>query len=195
MSPHPVERKKPRVVALGYPKYVGEEYIKAFSTEYEFSVLEAYDRAEAKRLLPADISRNGPIDAFIIRMGTPPYEPFDEDLLGILTDSCKIICSASAGYNEFPIDWLTRKGIYFCNTIDAVAEATADMAMFLVLATLRNTSAAERSAKAGKWRDAPDLIPARDPSGLMLGIVGMGAIGKVLLLDILFLLYWHDTNN
>jgi len=195
MSPCPAERKKPRVVALGYPKYAGEEYIKEFSSEFEFSVLEAYNREETKLLLPADIARNGPIDAFIIRMGTPPYEPFDEDLLGILTESCKIICSASAGYNEFPIDWLTSEGIYFCNTIDAVAEATADMAMFLILATLRNTSAAERSAKAGSWRNAPDLIPARDPSGLTLGIVGMGAIGKVFSLILLSLMYWHFADH
>lgn len=67
--------------------------------------------------------------------------------------------------------------MYFCNTVDAVAEATADMAMFLTLAVLRNTSAAEKSAKAGTWRGG--LTPVRDPSGRTLGIVGMGAIGKV----------------
>ena len=72
---------------------------------------------------------------------------------------------------------MTNEGIYFCNTVDAVAEATADMAMFLTLATLRNTSAAEKSAKSGKWRNG--LVPVRDPTGLTLGIVGMGAIGKV----------------
>ena len=72
---------------------------------------------------------------------------------------------------------MASEGIYFCNTIDAVAEATADMAMFLILATLRNTSAAEKSAKAGTCKTG--LVPVRDPAGLTLGIVGMGSIGKV----------------
>ncbi|KAK4545889.1 hypothetical protein LTR36_002453 [Oleoguttula mirabilis] len=174
------QRAKPRVVALGEPKFVGDDYLKAFSEEFDYSVLEAYNREQTKKLLPVDIERNGPVDAFIIRMGTTPYEPFDADLLQALVPDCKIVTSASAGYNEFDVDWMIREGMYFCNTVDAVAEATADMAMFLILATLRNTSAAEKSAKAGTWQIAPGLIPARDPAGLTLGIVGMGAIGKYL---------------
>ena len=45
--------------------------------------------------------------------GTIPYEPFDEDLLGALLPGCKIIASASAGYNEFDIDWMTRNNIWW----------------------------------------------------------------------------------
>lgn len=173
------EHKKPRVVALGNPRYVGEDYIAGFRKDLDYSVLEAYDRKTTQELLPADIATHGEISAFIIRMGTPPYEPFDQDLLKALVPGCEIICSASAGYNEFDVDWMAADGMYFCNTVDAVAEATADMSMFLTLATLRNTSAAEASAKAGTWRDGGGLVPARDPSGMVLGIVGMGAIGKV----------------
>lgn len=142
-------------------------------------MLEAYDREQTLRMLPEEIEKNGPIDAFVIRLGTLPYEPFDEDLLEALAPGCKIIASASAGYNEFDVEWMSSQGITFCNTLGGVAEATADMAMFLILAVLRNTSQAERSARAGTWRSAPGLIPARDPSGLTLGILGLGAIGKV----------------
>ena len=180
MSPGRIdERKKPRVVSLGAPKFAGHDYLDHFSRDYDFSILEAYDRKQTKELLPKDIEQHGPIDAFVIRMGTPPYEPFDKDLLGHLVPECKIITSASAGFNEFDVDWMAKDGMYFCNTVDAVAEATADMAVFLTLAVLRNTSTAEKSAKAGTWRQAPGLVPSRDPSGMTLGIVGMGAIGKV----------------
>lgn len=165
------------MVSLGRPAFVGKEYLDEFSKKFNFSVLEAKDRAETKQLLPLDIEKNGPIDAFVIRMGTPPFEPFDEDLLGALTPECQIITSASAGFNEFDVEWMTRSGVYFCNTVDAVAEATADMAIFLTLATLRNTCNAEKSLKNGTWRGG--LAPTRDPSNLTLGIVGMGAIGKV----------------
>lgn len=113
----------------------------------------------------------------ILKADDSSSEPFDADLLSALTPSCKIVTSASAGYNEFDVDWMSRQGMYFCNTVDAVAEATADMAIFLILAALRNTSLAEKNARAGKWRGG--CVPATDPSGLVLGIVGMGSIGKV----------------
>lgn len=184
--------KKPRIVALGEPKFIGEEYLSSFRTDFDYSVLEAYDRASTKRMLPEDIAKNGPIDAFIIRMGTPPYEPFDEDLLKALVPSCKIITSASAGYNEFDVEWAAREGMWFCNSVDAVAEATADMGIFLLLGTLRNATNAEKSLRSGTFRSAPGLIPGRDPAGLTLGIVGLGAIGKVSLLRPI-ILQWDDV--
>ncbi|KAH7014396.1 uncharacterized protein B0I36DRAFT_378127 [Microdochium trichocladiopsis] len=171
---------KPHVVCLGEPRFVGADYLADFTQDFDFSVLDATTHDETKARLPELIAKKGPVDAFVIRMGTPPYEPFSEELLAPLLPSCKIITSASAGFNEFPVEWLGGKGIVFTNTVDAVAEATADMAMFLTIATLRNTSAAERSVRAGTWKAAPGLVPARDPSGLTLGIVGMGAIGKYL---------------
>ncbi|EXJ83396.1 hypothetical protein A1O1_07018 [Capronia coronata CBS 617.96] len=166
---------KPRVVALGNPKYVGEDYLAEFQKDFEFEVLEATNRAETQKMLPNMVA-DRPIDAFIIRMGTPPYEPFDDDLLKALLPHCKIITSASAGFNEFDVDWMTKNNIWFCNTVDAVAEATADMAMFLILAVLRNTTQAERQARDGTWK--ANIVPARDPGGLTLGIIGAGAIGK-----------------
>ncbi|KAA8642798.1 hypothetical protein EYZ11_010361 [Aspergillus tanneri] len=177
MPPRVLDRK-PRVVSLGTPRYVGDDYLAEFIKSFDFSVLEAYDRESTKRLLPASIEKDGPIDAFIIRMGTPPYEPFDADLLSSLAPDCKIIASASSGYNEFDVRWMASQGIWFCNTVNAVAEATADMALFMILAVLRNSSNAEKSARSGSWRSAPGLVPGRDPSGLTLGIVGLGAIGK-----------------
>ena len=169
--------KKPRVVALGRPKFVGAEYRADFQKDFDYDVLEAYDREETVKKLPEYIQKHGPIDAMMIRMGTPPYEPFDADFFSPLSPGCKIIASASAGYNEFDVEWLAKQGIWFCNTVDGVAQATADMAMFLILAVLKDATNAEQSARAGTWRGS--FIPTRDPSGLTLGIVGLGAIGKV----------------
>ncbi|KAK2799094.1 hypothetical protein FQN50_008600 [Emmonsiellopsis sp. PD_5] len=171
---------KPRVVVLGTPKFVGADYLASFSKDFNYSVLEASTRQEAMQMLPEDIKKHGAIDAFIIRMGTPPYEPFDPEFFSLLQPSCKIIASASAGYNEFCVDWMAKQGIWFTNTVDAVAEATADMAVFLILAALKNTTNAEKSARTGTWRAGGKLSPTQDPSGLTLGIVGMGAIGKYL---------------
>lgn len=114
-------------------------------------------------------------------MGIGAYEPFDEELLKPLTPHLKIMGSASAGYNEFDVDWMTRNGIVFCNSRNAVNEATADMAVFMMLGILRDVQGRATSIANGTWRGTTGgvLIPSRDPSGLKLGIVGMGAIGKV----------------
>jgi lactate dehydrogenase-like 2-hydroxyacid dehydrogenase len=190
ITPH-----RPHVVCLGAPQYIGKDYLAEFTKDFDFEVLDATDRTQATSRLPELIKRNGPVEAFIVRMGTPPYEPFD--FFGPLVPSCKIITSASAGYNEFDIDWMSKNGITFCNSVDAVAEATADMAIFLILATLRNTTMAEKSVKAGKWRSGAGLVPATDPSGLTLGIVGMGSIGKVssnFLLEKQWVLLTHSSS-
>lgn len=113
----------------------------------------------------------------MIPMGIATYEPIDEGLVKSLLPHCKIIVSCSAGYNEFDVDWMTNSKIWFCNTRNAVSEATADMTIYLMLGVLRDGSRGEKQARQGQWRGA--LPPTRDPSGLTLGILGMGSIGKV----------------
>ena len=138
--------------------------------------MHAKNRSETKEKLSGKVKSDGPFEALVIKMGTIPYEPFDEALLGGIGSQCKIIVSASAGYNEFDVDWMTNSGMWFCNTIDAVSEATADIAIFLILATVRNTTLAEKQAREGNWKTG--LTPSKDPVGKTLGIVGLGAIGK-----------------
>lgn len=131
--------------------------------------------------MAAKVAADGPYDAALVLMGILPYEPFDEELLGALVPQCKIIGSASAGYNEFDVDWMSRSGILFCNSRNAVNEATADMAVLMMLGILRDIQSLQTSVKKGDWRGGipGPLAPTRDPTGLKLGIVGMGAIGKV----------------
>lgn len=73
---------------------------------------------------------------------------------------------------------MTAHGIWFCNSPTATCEATAEMALFLILAVLRNTSLAEKNLRSGFWRSGLGL--SRDPAGLTLGIVGMGKVGALL---------------
>ncbi|OJJ50348.1 hypothetical protein ASPZODRAFT_139651 [Penicilliopsis zonata CBS 506.65] len=172
---------KPKVLALGYPAFAGEEYVKQFQEEYEIDidlhqVLVPTDRKQTVADLAAKVQSSGPYQALLVRMGIGPYEPFDEELLRPLVPDCKILVSCSAGYNEFDVSWMTQQGMWFCNTRNAVSEATADMAMFLILAVLRDTTRGEKQTREGKWRGT--LAPTRDPTGLKLGILGMGGIGK-----------------
>lgn len=134
-------------------------------------------RTEAIAAISSHVAEFGPYDAFAILRGRLPLAPFDGDFFAALTPHCKIIVCASAGYNDLPVDWMTENNIWFCNTRSAIAEPTADMAMFLTLAVIRDTSRYEKLAKAGLWRGLN--VYGTDPGGLTLGIIGMGAIGKV----------------
>lgn len=142
-----------------------------------FKILTPGDRQTTVKKVAATVASDGPFDALLILMGIGPYEPFDEELLSPLLPHCKIIASASAGYNEFDVDWMTRSGILFCNSRNAVNEATADMAIFMTIGILRDVQSLQTSVANGTWRGG--LQPTRDPTGMKLGIIGMGAIGKV----------------
>ncbi|KAF4473117.1 glycerate-and formate-dehydrogenase [Fusarium albosuccineum] len=50
------------------------------------------------------------------------------------------------------------------------------MSFFLTLAVIRDAYRAERCARDGTWKDP--VVPSRDPSGMTLGIIGMGTVGK-----------------
>jgi glyoxylate reductase len=56
-----------------------------------------------------------------------------------------------------------------------VDEGTAVTALYLLIATIRQYTRAELSARAGNWNN--NLEPAHDPSALTLSILGLGGIG------------------
>ncbi|KAK5163154.1 uncharacterized protein LTR77_010938 [Saxophila tyrrhenica] len=167
---------KPKVVSISYPSWAGKEYLEAFEKEFELHWIEPSDRAGTVAALKAKVESDGPFEAIAILMGTGPYEPFDEEMLKPLLPQCKILVSASAGYDDYDVEWMTKNNILFCNSRKAVDESTADLAVFLTLGILRDYSRLHISMREGRWRGG--LAPVRDPAGLTLGIIGMGAIGK-----------------
>lgn len=64
------------------------------------------------------------------------------------------------------------------NVPDAVTEATADLAVFLLLGALRQFNPALVSLRAGNFKKGVDF--GHDPQGKTLGILGMGRIGRAL---------------
>ncbi|KAL7792122.1 D-isomer specific 2-hydroxyacid dehydrogenase [Trichoderma ceciliae] len=170
--------QKPRVAILGNVKYVAEEYLESIKAELDIEFLKSSNRQELQDELPRFVSQSGPVDALIFLADTPGFKPINAELLSVLAPHCRVIASAWAGYNEFDVPWMTGQGIWFCNTVDAVAEATADLAIFLTLSVVRNTYVAEKRIRQGGWYEG--LVPTRDPTGMTLGIVGMGSIGRYL---------------
>ncbi|KAG4417082.1 hypothetical protein IFR04_009788 [Cadophora malorum] len=167
--------RKPKLLSLGPINYAdgGEGYMTEFNNIWDVDVLRIKPRVQFLAELKEKISNNGPYDGLMVH---DLDMEIDGELLTLLLPDLKIVVSASAGYNEFDVDFMTDNGILFCNAIHAVSEATADLAVFLILAVIRDTTRAEARMRSGKWRG--NLPPTLDPNGLNLGIFGMGGIGK-----------------
>jgi glyoxylate reductase len=66
------------------------------------------------------------------------------------------------------------------NTPDVLTEATADIAMLLILGAARGASWGERMVREGRWTWSPTSPLGLDVTGRTLGIIGMGRIGQAL---------------
>ncbi|KAI9246474.1 D-3-phosphoglycerate dehydrogenase [Phascolomyces articulosus] len=102
--------------------------------------------------------------------------PFDKEFVNYLPASVKFIVLPVAGYDWLDVDACTARGIRVSNTPSAVDAATADTACILILSAFRNSSQAERNLRQGCWRHGVRL--GNDPEGKILGILGLGGIGK-----------------
>ncbi|CAI7653567.1 unnamed protein product [Penicillium glandicola] len=168
--------QKPKVLSLGAPSYADADFLKEFESKFDLHIIQPSDRAGTVAAVAQAAKDAGPFDAALILMGSGAYERFDAELFSPLAPHCKIVACVNAGYSEFDLDWFTANQIYVTNTLNAVAEPTADLAIFLILAVLRDTTNKEANVRRGGWRNATS--PPKDPNGLTLGIVGMGKIGK-----------------
>ena len=83
-----------------------------------------------------------------------------------------------AGYDQIDIPSCTARSILVSNTPSAVDDATADLNIFLILGALRNLPASMAALRAGQWRGNPPPALGHDPQGKVLGILGMGGIGR-----------------
>ncbi|KAE8448976.1 hypothetical protein EG329_008772 [Mollisiaceae sp. DMI_Dod_QoI] len=102
--------------------------------------------------------------------------PFDAELVAKLPSSLKYICHNGAGYDNIDISACTSRGISVSSTPIAVNNATADIAIFLMLGALRRIHIPTTSIRSSKWRGTTQL--GLDPQSKVLGILGMGGIGR-----------------
>jgi glyoxylate reductase len=90
----------------------------------------------------------------------------------------KLIANYAVGYNNIDLAECRKRKILVTNTPDVLTDATADIALLLLLGTMRRAIPAADYLKAGSfdgWK--PNLLMGRDLRGKNLGIIGMGRIG------------------
>lgn len=74
---------------------------------------------------------------------------FNEELVNALPDSLKYICHNGAGYNNIDVAACSKRGISVSSTPIAVDDATADVAIWLMLGALRNIKQSYMAVNAG----------------------------------------------
>lgn len=93
----------------------------------------------------------------------------------------KILANFGVGYNHIDAEAAKAAGIAVSNTPGAVTDATADIAVSLILMTARRLGEGERILRAGAWGGwGPVQMLGTHVTGKRLGIIGFGRIGKAI---------------
>lgn len=93
----------------------------------------------------------------------------------------RLLANFGVGYNHIDVAAARAAGIAVTNTPGAVTDATADIALMLMLMSARRAAEGERLVRSGQWEGwHPTQMLGLHLSGKTLGIVGMGRIGQAI---------------
>lgn len=169
-------QRKPIVLALGNG-FVTDEGKKLYEHLKSLADLHWYHSPLKDETWPSTLAR------FVKEQGAPrvlllygaSVGRVGSDLLSSLVPGLRLVASQGAGYDNVDLEYCTKNKIWVANTPDSVTDSTANCAVWFILSILRDFTLALETAKSGSYREGLGL--SRDPSGLKLGIVGLGRIG------------------
>lgn len=108
-------------------------------------------------------------------------EKFTADVIKRLPASVKAICNFSVGYDHVDTDAAEARGVIVTNTPDVLSDATAEIALLLILGAARRAGEGEALVRTAEWKDwSPAFMVGTQVTGKRLGIVGMGRVGQII---------------
>jgi len=106
-------------------------------------------------------------------------DPIGGDIVRAGAGKLKAICNFGAGFSHIDVKACEEAGITLTNTPDVLTEATADIALLLMLMVARRGGEGERQLRAGQWPGwSPTHMLGADVSGRTLGLIGYGRIAQ-----------------
>ena len=105
-------------------------------------------------------------------------EKIDEGVVKELSESVKIISNFAVGFGNIDLEATKKRNIVVTNTPDVLTDATAEIAMLLILGAARRASEGLLYAKNKNWKWSADFLIGKQLQGSRLGILGMGRIGR-----------------
>ena len=107
-------------------------------------------------------------------------EHLSADVIGKLLSRIKAIANFSVGYDHVDIAAARKRGIIVTNTPDVLSDATAEIAILLMLAAARRASEGDRLVRSAGWKDwSPSFMVGTQVTGKRFGVIGMGRVGRV----------------
>lgn len=166
---------KPTVLLIGDLAHTNQEW-KDFASKYNLKEFRTGNRDQFLNNLKSG-EYNEVVGLYRSNTSVSETGPFDAELVSLLPKTLKWICHNGAGYDNIDVNACNERQIHVSSTPVAVDDATADIAIFLMLGALRQAHISYTALRNGKWRGQAPL--GRDPKGKILGILGMGGIGRV----------------
>ena len=91
----------------------------------------------------------------------------------------RIVANYGAGYEHIDLEAARAAGLVVTNTPDVLTDATAELALLLMLMAARRAGEGERELRAGEWRGwRPTHLLGQSLAGKTLGLVGYGRIAR-----------------
>ena len=109
-------------------------------------------------------------------------DKIDESTINKLSNSVKIISNFAVGFGNIDIKAARKKNIIVTNTPNVLTDATAEIAMLLILGAARRASEGIKWARNKNWKWSADFLIGKQLEGSRLGILGMGRIGRAVAL-------------
>ena len=107
-------------------------------------------------------------------------DKIDEKVINSLSPSVKIISNFAVGFGNIDHEAAKKRNITVTNTPDVLTDATAEIAMLLILGACRRANEGMNYAKKENWKWSADFLIGKQLTGSRLGILGMGRIGRAL---------------
>jgi len=151
---------RPSSFLMSYAEESGLHLYKIYEAEDKFSALSAV-RDKIRAILSYNLAK-----------------PLDENFLKPFRN-LEIIAHHGVGYDAIDATWCGQNNIIVTHTPDVLNDEVADLAMGLLLATVRQLPQADAYLRAGKWQQASFPLTT-SLQGRRLGIFGLGRIGKAI---------------
>jgi lactate dehydrogenase-like 2-hydroxyacid dehydrogenase len=108
-----------------------------------------------------------------------PVDRLDSGFFQNVSPTVKIIATYSVGFEHIDLEAAARRNISVAYTPGANSEATADIAMLLLLGASRRAYEAQELVRTAAWKPlSPDMLLGWQVGGKVLGILGMGRVGQ-----------------
>ena len=108
-----------------------------------------------------------------------PSVPVGADLLDEAGSSLPVVANFGVGYDNVDLDAARARGVRVTNTPGVLNNATAELAVALMLAAARRIAEADATVRSGEWaRSDADKLIGRELAGATVGLVGFGRIAR-----------------